>query len=233
MRLMASMFAAGAAFAWAEDGAKALFLRDASTGGELSLTEKKAPAPAVRKQAPAAPVVKPPPGLMYWVELVKADGALERVTEKRVFRSGEKIRLHFQTNRNGRIMIAQKQKNGEHRVLFPDPRVNNGDDRIAADVDTTIPGSSKAWFVFDDKPGQEVLLVHVMPDLPAGQAPNMNRAAGPAFPPLPSIGDGGGSKDILLQVDDNDMKPATYCVPVTTGGATPTMFAVEIALNHQ
>jgi len=86
------------------------------------------------------------------------NGELMRVNNNRAFLSGEKIRIHFQSNVDGRLMIFQQEKNGVMRRLYPDSRINGGDNRIMARVDTIIP-SATAWLTFDDDPGEERLTV--------------------------------------------------------------------------
>src|ERR1700760_4686336 len=79
-------------------------------------------------------------GLKYWVELVQPDSSqLLRVNATRIFHSGERIRLHLQSNVEGRIMLFQLNSDGTSQLLFPDRRLNHGDNHIQAGTDTAIP----------------------------------------------------------------------------------------------
>ncbi len=99
--------------------------------------------------------------MMYWIELVKPSGETQRVTTDQVFRSGESIRLHFQSNVAGRLTIAQIRPNGSSQVLFPDSRVSAGDNLIEAKVDTAVPPSGH--FRFDNEIGTDRLMVFLHP----------------------------------------------------------------------
>ena len=103
----------------------------------------------------------PMSAMMYWVELIKPGGESQRVTTDQVFRSGESIRLHFQSNVAGRLTIAQLRPDGSSQVLFPDSRVNAGDNLIEAKVDTAIPPSGR--FRFDNETGTDRLMVFLHP----------------------------------------------------------------------
>jgi hypothetical protein len=98
-------------------------------------------------------------GLSYWIELASADGSSgTQVTERHVFRSGDRIRLHFRSNADGNIALIQLGSSGTSQVLFPDPANGLADGGLAADQDKILPNDS-AWFRFDEKPGTERLVV--------------------------------------------------------------------------
>src|SRR5262249_32626618 len=69
-------------------------------------------------------------GLSYWIELVGADGQGRQVTDSRIFRSGERIRLHFRSNAEGYIALILLGSSGTSRALFPDPVRGLTDSRI-------------------------------------------------------------------------------------------------------
>jgi hypothetical protein len=97
-------------------------------------------------------------GLSYWIELVGEDGRGQQVTDNRIFRSGEKIRLHFRSNADGNIALIQLGSSGTSSVLFPDSTKGLKDSRISAGEDRILPTES-AWFRFDNTPGTEKILV--------------------------------------------------------------------------
>lgn len=113
-------------------------------------------------QPPDNPTLPSALGLKYYVELMEPDGQLIRVNASRSFKSGEKIRLHFESNFSGHLVIIQKQKGLPLKKLFPDDRIDGGKDYVSAFKDIVIP--SKAWFEFDDYPGEIELMVFLTPE---------------------------------------------------------------------
>ncbi|HMC31272.1 MAG TPA: DUF4384 domain-containing protein, partial [Candidatus Angelobacter sp.] len=118
-------------------GAKALFY-DSTSGTTLQGTSRDA-------ARPPAQVPRANAGLKYWVELVQPSSSqILRVSSTRAFHSGERIRLHFESNVDGRISLLQMNLDGSSRLLFPDQRINNADNHIKSSMDMTIP-SGNAW----------------------------------------------------------------------------------------
>ena len=191
-----------------------------------------APAP---QTMPAAdiPVSGVNPGLMYYVELIQPNGATSRVDVSRGFRSGERIRLHFQSNVNGRLVIMQQVDDGPVQPLYPDSRVNGGDNQIRAGVDTVIP-QGNAWMRFDDNPGWIKLMVFLttdswydalrpqLADFSTGSRDNQ-RIIDAQFARAASR-----SRSLILEVDNTGVQPANYAV-LPSGDS----IYVEIVLNHQ
>lgn len=98
-------------------------------------------------------------GLSFWIELIEPDDDVGRqVTQSRVFRSGEKIRLHFLSNRDGVISLLQLGSSGQPSMLFPDPEKGLTDQFLRSGEDRILP-SPGSWFRFDDEPGTERILV--------------------------------------------------------------------------
>jgi hypothetical protein len=192
---------------------------------------------------------------MYYVELIKPDGEALRVTTNRVFHSGERIRLHVESNTPGRLVLTQHRTDGTARVLFPDVRVRGGDNHIDANVDAVLPSpADSSWFRFDDKPGTERLTLVL---LPSSSEPKIRPSAvvadGRREDCTSAIMAGGkdldvelaqtlarcadraaGSKDLVLETDDRDAKPASYVVSTAPSRADePVLVATEIVLRHE
>lgn len=97
-------------------------------------------------------------GLSGWIELEDpAGGPGVQVTDRRIFRSGERIRLHFRSNADGYLTLIQLGASGTSTVLFPDPAQGLLDNRLAAGRDLLVPGAGH-WLRFDDNAGEERLL---------------------------------------------------------------------------
>lgn len=98
-------------------------------------------------------------GLSYWIELVEQSGSPGiQVADSRVFRSGERIRLHFQSNADGHIALLQLGSSGAGRLLFPNTEQGLIDTRLAAGQERILP-SDTDWFRFDGTAGTERLIV--------------------------------------------------------------------------
>lgn len=236
------------ALAWADNseqqpGAKALFY-DTTSNVTVSGGPPQGSGSPRQPSKPAAPrITKPTTGLMYYVELVKPSGEMLRVNSTRVFRSGERIRLHFQTNVDGRLVIVQKQKDGSSQVLYPDKRINGGDNRIKASFDTIIP-SEKAWFRFDNKPGEEKIMVFLTTesgyDTIRRDVAEENLDGKKTLTLASRIERQRGSKALVLEVDEKSEKPATYVVASVSASKEKAqaqepagLVTTEIVLNHQ
>lgn len=162
--LALAIVAAGAGLLRAEDvpqtGAKEMFFNpqqsvaDAATASRPNrVTDDDGR--RVAQVAPEATAL----GLSYWIELIAAaDKRGTQVTDDRTFRSGERIRLHFRGNTEGRIVIVQLGTSGVSSVLFPDAEKGLGDNRVRANRSHVLP-SGDHWFRFDNKAGRERLLV--------------------------------------------------------------------------
>jgi len=227
-------------------GAKALFYdvtSQVSAPGGTEATTRRVAIPSTPKNGPVRQEAAPNTGLMYYVELIKPNQELQRVNATRIFRSGEKIRLHFQSNVDGRLVILQKQSGGTAQKLFPAPRVNGGDNRIRAGTETIIP-SEKAWLTFDNKPGEERLMVFLTPEsgfqeIQSDVASTLDGERTDRLEVLISQRRT-GSKALVLEVDDKSDRPAVYAVasqpqPASKAGVnlTSDIVALEIVLNHQ
>lgn len=179
-----------------------------------------------------APTSQPfPAGIRYWIELVDpGQPAGTPVTGDRVFHSGDRIRLHFSGNSDGRIMILQLGSSGTASVLYPDPRKGIVDNAIVANVDQVLP-TPQHWFRFDDQAGTERLLVlfarsqrdieetyHVRPQMDAiATAEILETIEGPR-----------GRKDLRIETETADpQRIGTYTVSVD---GKPVV--LQIVLRH-
>jgi Domain of unknown function (DUF4384) len=177
-----------------------------------------------------SPTNGPTLGLSYWIELVGQDGKGQQVTDHRIFRSGEKIRLHFSSNADGNIALIQLGSSGTSSVLFPDPAKGLNDSRILAREDRILPKES-AWFRFDNTPGIEKILVVFARsqkelDIFSIQ-PSMDATATKAV--LRNVDEIRGGKDLILETEtENVSEVGSYGVNLS---GKPVV--MEIQLKHQ
>lgn len=221
----------------AEKGAKALFL-DPTSGAAVSLkptrpVSNNAPVDAGAQRDASSSVNA---GIMYYIEWQRPDGHLERVNPSVTFRSGDRIRIQLKSNVNGVLTIAQRNQDGGASVLFPDSRVNGGDNHINAGQVTALP-SATSWFRFDDTPGEEHLFVVLTPD---GHGPS-------ALPTVPQktwdsrkTGQIGqlaqvqrGSKALVIEVEETQAAAATYVVKPAGTTVEEGIITTEIVLHHR
>jgi len=83
-------------------------------------------------------------------------GNEEAVSPATTFYSGESVRVSIQTEQNGFMYIILQGSSAKVSMLYPNPRLNGGNNRITKGQPLNIP------FKFDDQPGTEtVYLVFV------------------------------------------------------------------------
>ena len=97
---------------------------------------------------------------------------VQEVPSTNTFRSGDRIRLIFESNVDGYLYVLQKGSTGRDKLLFPNLQ-QGADNRIKRGIQYAVP--SKKWFVFDNNPGEERLTVVVsrtpLKSLPQQYAP--------------------------------------------------------------
>ncbi|MBL8291078.1 MAG: DUF4384 domain-containing protein [Bryobacterales bacterium] len=244
-RLLIPALVAIPCLAQEQAGAKALF-HDPTSG--VAIQSSRTPAPGGPRRAPQAAAKPAAPGaasgLMYWVELLGANGQVLRVNSSRMFKSGERIRLHVTSNVPGRLTIMQSQDAEPYSALFP--TASAGDNRVEPMRETVIPGP-KAWMRFDKRPGQIRLLMLLDADQPkelmarAAPIPQQPAPAAPAAShahanELERLAESlRGSKALVVETDESPGAAADYVVLKPAAAASPAggqKLAVEVRLQH-
>lgn len=123
--------------------------------------------------------IKAPVGLGYTIYLRSSDGDPISVDPNRVFKSGDAIRVTLEPNINGFTYIFHTENDGQPQMLYPDYRLNKGDNAVREHVPYEIPSSNDPdpryrWFVFDENPATEKLFIVVsrvpLTDVPTREA---------------------------------------------------------------
>jgi hypothetical protein len=169
-------------------------------------------------------------GLHSWIELEEPDGQWSYVSFQEVFHSGQRIRLHFVSNVDGRILLIQLGASGTSSVLFPDSEKGLVDNQLKAGIDRVLP-SEEHWFRFDANPGTERLIA-----LFASDADELERfAARKKMRPeetsalIQSVSRSQGSKDLVIETETRPTSEVgTY--GVNTKGEPVVL---EISLQHR
>ncbi len=254
-------------FAQDQTGAKALFF-DSSSGvtlhssGQAPIARNSSPTPSGTIQAAkAAPAAEGEvTGLRYWIEVQTEQGQLLRVNSSRMFRSGERIRIHVESNVDGSLVILQSQDSGPFTRLFP-TGVSAGE--VERLKDQVLP-SKAGWFRFDSKPGDLRLMMLVrtnispasnpsVPSNPNSPAPAAQlskvQLTPPENPTAPSASELvdqearlraemerlRGSKALFVEEDTQSAQPASYVVVDRRKDSSidAGVVAIEIKLSHR
>lgn len=118
-------------------------------------------------------------GLGYSLYMRDSLGRAVRVDPSRKFRAGESVRLNMESNIDGYLYIFHRENDGAPVMLFPDARLNGGENLITAHVPYEVPSSKEAvesnrWFTFDKTAAIENIYIIVtrepLPDTPTGSA---------------------------------------------------------------
>jgi hypothetical protein len=120
-----------------------------------------------------------PIGLGYSLYMRDANGDAVRVDPTRVFHAGDRIRISLETNTDGYLYVFHTENNSDPEMIYPDAKLDEGDNFVEAHVPYEIPWSGEQsealrWFVFDQNPANERLYIVItrepLPGVPTGDA---------------------------------------------------------------
>lgn len=105
-------------------------------------------------------------GLGYTLFMRDTDGRSVRVEPTRVFRNGERIRLALEPNTDGYLYIFDSEDGASPKMIYPDARLDGGENWIEAHVPMEVPSSEESderlrWFEFYGPPGSDRLFIVV------------------------------------------------------------------------
>jgi len=149
-------------------GAKALF--DSGEGTKVGIATGK---PTKQQET----VVTAPPtekyaGLKYEILMQKGDGSFQKVSNARIFNTGERIRIQVRTNQSGYLTIRNIGTSGNTNILF--------NEYVEAKQLIEIPKTGSIRFV--GAPGTEIVEILLSAD-PIYQNQNQVIASNPPVPP--------------------------------------------------
>jgi serine/threonine protein kinase len=91
------------------------------------------------------------------VSLVRRDkrGNEEAVSPETRFYNGDSVRIRIRADQNGFLYILSRGSSGKVSMLYPDQRIQGGNNRIVKENIVSIP-TDRGWYVFNDAPGTEM-----------------------------------------------------------------------------
>lgn len=119
-----------------------------------------------------------PIGLGYTVFMRDASGRSIRVEPTHEFRTGDRIRLALEPSVDGYLYIFDSEDGGAPKMIYPDSRLDGGDNWIEAHVPIEVPSSEEVeerlrWFEFYGQPGGDRIFIIVtrepLPIVPTGE----------------------------------------------------------------
>jgi len=179
-------------------GAKSLFVGDSGVvegtdnlGSETGMTVSKKKPEHKRKTNNKSDYS----GLSYWIERQSSEG-MQRVTTSTRFMSGDRVRLHVQSNRSGYLYVVNQGTSGRSDFLFP--ATINDREYIDANRTYTVPAHG-GYIRFDNRPGQEVVWVFLSQyPLPPNVSTQSSIIPGDSSIKMASYNPCGG-KDLLVE----------------------------------
>jgi hypothetical protein len=99
-----------------------------------------------------------PIGLGYTLFKKGADGNPVRANPAQEFREGDGVRFMIESNTDGYVYIFHTENDGPPKMIFPDARLKNGDNRIKAHAPFETPSRDEPgdwWFFFDGQAATE------------------------------------------------------------------------------
>src|SRR5438105_1788302 len=116
-------------------------------------------------------------GLGYTLYLRDVNGRAVRVEPTREFHNGDRIRISLEPNIDGYLYVFHTEGDGQPEMIFPDARLEGGENWIEAHVPIDVPSTVETderlkWFQFYGNPATEHLFLVVtrepLADVPVG-----------------------------------------------------------------
>jgi hypothetical protein len=116
-------------------------------------------------------------GLGYTLFMRDSTGRAVRVEPGHEFHSGDRVRISLEPSIDGYLYVFHTEGDGQPEMIYPDARLEEGENWIEAHVPMEVPSSGQTderyhWFVFDNNPAVERLYVVItrqpLPSVPTG-----------------------------------------------------------------
>lgn len=125
-------------------------------------------------KSPASPI-----GLGYTLFKRDASGDAVRIDPASEFHTGDRVRISLEPNVDGYLYVFHSEGDGQPEMIFPDWRLEDGDNAIDAHVPYDVPSGFEKderlrWFTFYGNPATERLYIVVtrepLPSVPTSEA---------------------------------------------------------------
>jgi Domain of unknown function (DUF4384) len=129
-------------------------------------------------QSNSAGALIQPIGLGYTLFMRDVNGRAVRVEPAREFHNGDRIRISLEPNVDGYLYVFHTEGDGPPEMIYPDSRLEGGDNWIEAHVPVEVPSALETderlrWFQFYGNPATERLYVVVtrdpLPEVPISE----------------------------------------------------------------
>lgn len=92
------------------------------------------------------------------VSLIRRDkrGKEEVVSPETRFYNGDGVRVRIQSDQNGFLYILHRGSSGKVSMLYPDRRIQSGNNQIVKEQVVSIP-TNRGWFTLNNAPGTEMI----------------------------------------------------------------------------
>lgn len=105
-------------------------------------------------------------GIGYTLYMRDANGRGVRVEPTREFHNGDSVRLSLEPNVDGYLYIFDVENDGAPQMIYPDARLDGGDNFVEAHVPVETPSSEESderlrWFAFYGNSGTDHLFMVV------------------------------------------------------------------------
>jgi hypothetical protein len=105
-------------------------------------------------------------GLGYTLFMRDPNGRSVRVEPVHEFHNGDRVRISLEPNVDGYLYVFHTEGDGPPEMIYPDRRLDAGENWIEAHVPLEVPSSEESderfhWFVFDANPANEHLYIVV------------------------------------------------------------------------
>lgn len=117
-------------------------------------------------------------GLGYTLFMRDSGGRSVRVDPGHEFHNGDRVRISLEPNVDGYLYVFHTEGSGPAEMIYPDPRLDGGENWIEAHVPLEVPSGEETderlrWFTFYGNPGTERLYIVVsrdpLPVVPTGE----------------------------------------------------------------
>lgn len=186
---------------------------------QVPVSRPAAPRRKVPRREPQAPLLT-----MQWRVQKRLKGGMPQDTSPRaVFYPGDQVRLGITPNQDGYLYIILNTQGRDGRLIFPDSRINNGENKVVKNREYVVPlycpglaeqegrpqDAKDCWWTMDENPGLEEFTMIFSRDAATGL-------------PADILGAGGTIRnaDILklrADADDKDIKETSFPQGIGSG----------------